>query len=1202
MSGNIYISGKSSNNKIAISGSGEKKDIDLSTKETNNNLATQNNNAKYYSDKALDSANKAERQANLAKGYAESVIETKDELLNNEDFKTVVTNIDNINTVGENIENVITIAEDLEGVADNLDVINNVNDNLEVITNVNTNIQDINTVASNIEDIQNAEENANVAKEKAQESADYSELSKQWAISSELVENIDYSSKHYAKVSKEQADISTSKTNEVVEKGNTAISEITNTKNIAISDVETLADNTKTEIQILGNEKVELATVQAEIAITKASEASQSASNALKSAENAVLSEANAKESENNAKASETNAKTSEQNAKSSEQKCQEIYDRLGVVIKLKGRVDTLEDLPTTNVVNGDAYLVGFAGLNSYPEYYWYEDHWEYMGSTEVKLEWGGITGTLSNQTDLQTALDNKADLTSNQTFTGAKTFTQPIKIQNGAGTGSLIIGADVNAGTLTNGTRKLARIAVPTQSNKDLMAILLGFDSNGDNALHIKNKNYDALSYGGQTKITNATSPMAISFCVTKERNSTSASDKVYALEMDANEARFNVQPNYNDVNLATTVDITNALSGYAKLTDIPDVSNFATKTEVSEGLATKQPLGNYALKSEIPDVSNLATKDEIPTDYATKTELQTKQDTLTAGENIDIVDNVISAKGSGHDLFDIVQKDHILNFEETEGYELLGSYVYKEALAGSRYGYPDFYNKVVEEYNNATETKTVKHYQSINVTVVGNLTESKGVIRGFTADNYAQIPIAPPIYGDDWEYCTKIKLSNNAVISPIIATSVNYDGFQLQVNASGVLQFYLSSNGTSWNVANGLTGTTVLETNKDYWVLIKAYSVSNIYHYDVMLSTDGKTYKNEISSTIIGATVYEATTLYNIGKNHSTNIFNGSIDLKETYFTVSSVRIWEASNFLIFNFKEHSNGHKFFDIANKDAIDEYYNATGVAWFYGVDEANERILLPRNDYYFKNGDLASVGNNIEAGLPNITGQIGDDDASDMNLLSAKKELYQSGALIVKARSSSWCGAAAGSDYKIGVIELDASKSNSIYANSDTVQPTSVSVLAYMVVGNVKTTQGYSEVVAQGKEILEQVNEGIANGIETRANLDLSNVTQSSGLRRLIEVSEYNLLPSWYKVFEETNPQTGEVMRWCEQGGKKAEKTAVISFLKPFKNVDYYWNIYCNKTSSAASSYSYYSVKNATDITTLETTEVGYWYACGYIS
>ena len=59
-------------------------------------------------------------------------------------------------------------------------------------------------------------------------------------------------------------------------------------------------------------------------------------------------------------------------------------------------------------------------------------------------------------------------------------------------------------------------------------------------------------------------------------------------------------------------------SLEGKANKSDIPDVSNLATKEEL-EGKANK---------SDIPDISNLATKDEIPTDYATKTEVDSKQD----------------------------------------------------------------------------------------------------------------------------------------------------------------------------------------------------------------------------------------------------------------------------------------------------------------------------------------------------------------------------------------------------------------------------------------------------------------------------------------------------------------------------------------------------------------------------------------------
>lgn len=113
------------------------------------------------------------------------------------------------------------------------------------------------------------------------------------------------------------------------------------------------------------------------------------------------------------------------------------------------------------------------------------------------------------------------------------------------------------------------------------------------------------------------------------------------------------------------TDEELTNTLQGYAKKTDIPDVSGLLNKTEAAE---TYQPKGNYlteipkeyvtdndletklndyALKENIPDVSNLATKDE----------LKNKQDTLVSGENIATINgqsllnggNIVIEGGSG-------------------------------------------------------------------------------------------------------------------------------------------------------------------------------------------------------------------------------------------------------------------------------------------------------------------------------------------------------------------------------------------------------------------------------------------------------------------------------------------------------------------------------------------------------------------------
>ena len=69
------------------------------------------------------------------------------------------------------------------------------------------------------------------------------------------------------------------------------------------------------------------------------------------------------------------------------------------------------------------------------------------------------------------------------------------------------------------------------------------------------------------------------------------------------------------------TKVDLTD----YAKKSDIPSLSGYATTTYVNTELAKKQPVGDYALKSEIPSVEGLAT-----TIYV-NTELAKKQDTIS-------------------------------------------------------------------------------------------------------------------------------------------------------------------------------------------------------------------------------------------------------------------------------------------------------------------------------------------------------------------------------------------------------------------------------------------------------------------------------------------------------------------------------------------------------------------------------------------
>ena len=150
-------------------------------------------------------------------------------------------------------------------------------------------------------------------------------------------------------------------------------------------------------------------------------------------------------------------------------------------------------------------------------------------------------------------------------------------------------------------------------------------------------------------------------------------------------------------------------------------------------------------------------------------------------------------------------------------------------------------------------------------------------------------------------------------------------------------------------------------------------------------------------------------------------------------------------------------SNGHQFYDIADKSVIDTFYNTWGIADFYGIDEENERIFLPRNKYFMQlTDDTSKVNQMVEAGMPNVTQSftapaytnvsgdklinttLGGSSVGSTNLDSTMKE------------NSTW--------------DIDFSRANEIYGNSNTVQPPSSLKLLYYCVGNTQVTESISNV------------------------------------------------------------------------------------------------------------------------------------------
>ena len=418
-------------------------------------------------------------------------------------------------------------------------------------------------------------------------------------------------------------------------------------------------------------------------------------------------------------------------------------------------------------------------------------------------------------------------------------------------------------------------------------------------------------------------------------------------------------------------------------------------------------------------------------------KTDIQIDIDNVVADLN-DIRDKIND--GINTALFDVVPKDHILSYEESKGLAQLGSYVYKEAVPGSRYGYADFYSKCLEEYQD--ENNTTEYL----VDFVGSLTNNDGVVSGFSTEPaYVHMINDFRPLDNSWEI--NIKFTTGAVNTEqyIIAGNPPVGGgcldFRITNSKFGLA---LSSCYYRFDIFNS-EGSYTVQANTTYWVKI-AFSGTQ---YTLAYSMDGTTYTTDItvsSSTLI----YQYTPLmFGIdwnGDNFRVP-FLGSIDFNNTYITVNN-RIWWNPLTLI---TKNSNGHRFYNIEDKELIDNVYSTRKEAWFYGIDEASERIFLPRSTR-IKFAGLEEVSKYQEAGLPNITGWFYADD----NGPSA------GGALQYNSGGGHGLEVAGSGN---GTVTFDASRSSAIYGNSSTVEYSSTKMIPYMVVGNTNAETAATDIV-----------------------------------------------------------------------------------------------------------------------------------------
>jgi hypothetical protein len=286
----------------------------------------------------------------------------------------------------------------------------------------------------------------------------------------------------------------------------------------------------------------------------------------------------------------------------------------------------------------------------------------------------------------------------------------------------------------------------------------------------------------------------------------------------------------------------------------------------------------------------------------------------------------------GNAFNLFDIKVADHKLEGTEALGWAEQGTNVYK-------IDYPDFYSRCLQEYQQGV---LAPQYITSYVLHEGDVTDNDGVLSNFTTTNYAKIAQTVPLTGNTWEIVFKVLVKSKNTQQYFLAPPDGEYGILLGVN-NGKLSLYLSKDGTKWVDNNGFVGVTDLIEGQEYYFKLVCDNNSIV----ASLSTDKLSWTDEITQPYVinGVNI-------NIGQRMGLYFWSGSVDLNECYININDQRWWTGT--YTFECKKHVNEHVFFNIDNKYFADDCLSINNSAWFYGVDEQNEYIMLPRTNNFSK--------------------------------------------------------------------------------------------------------------------------------------------------------------------------------------------------------------------------------------------------------
>lgn len=210
-------------------------------------------------------------------------------------------------------------------------------------------------------------------------------------------------------------------------------------------------------------------------------------------------------------------------------------------------------------------------------------------------------------------------------------------------------------------------------------------------------------------------------------------------------------------------------------------------------------------------------------------------------------------------------------------------------------------------------------------------------------------------------------------------------------------------------------------------------------------------------------------------------------------------------------------SDGHKICHYLQEENVQAIYEATGIAWYYILDTFNKQFKLPRTKHAFT-GLRDSVGNYVEAGLPNIT--------AGLNNTTWTGAAIAEGAFSSIGVSPSGITPTTGNGGGGWQVGFDASRSSAVYGNSDTVQPRATQMYLYFYVGNFEQS---------AVEQTAGLNAELFNG---KADRDLKNLPSNYDYVVATQEATSANGYTWFRKYKSG---------WVEQGGRTTTFTNTAS-------------------------------------------------------